>query len=74
MSTRCKKCGKPNQCRHSRHAVASVVKLTFALEDFIAWANIHDDGTGRATTQALNVNRFAKIALDFARAEPTGGD
>jgi hypothetical protein len=42
-------------------------ELVDALENLLAWANIHDDGTGKASDQALCVARNARTAIAKAK-------
>jgi len=49
--------------------VACFPDLLEALMDFLAWANIHDDGTGTANTQTLCVARNARAAIAKAKGE-----
>jgi len=57
----------------SKHTIANArlisaaPELLEALKDLLAWANIPDDGTGRASDQALCVARNARAAI--AKAE-----
>lgn len=74
MSTRCKACGKPNQCRHSRHAVAMLPKLVKALramlDAYAPRADFSQENRFRLHSAVL----AAHDGIIEAEQEPAGND